>query len=44
MSKRPIGIPKTSWEDDVVEDIKNTNIGNWKKVAENRDSWKKVVE
>jgi len=44
MSKRTIGRPKTRWEDDVWEDIKNINIGNWKKVVQNRDSWKKVVE
>ena len=44
MPKRPIGRPKTRWEDDVLEDIKSINISNWKKVAQNRDSWKKVVE
>jgi hypothetical protein len=44
MSKRPIGRPKTHWEDDVLEDIKSMNVGNLKKVAQNRDSWKKVVE
>ena len=44
MSKRPIGRPKTRWEDDVLEDIKSMNKRNWKKVAQNRDSWKKVVE
>jgi len=44
MSKRPIGRPKTRWEDDVLEDIKSINICNWKKVAQNGDSWKKVVE
>ena len=44
MSKRPIGRPKTRWEDDVLEDIKSINVCNWKKVAQNRDSWKKVVE
>ena len=44
MSKRPIGRPKTRWEDDVLEDIKSINISNWKKVAQNRDSWRKVVE
>ena len=43
MSKRPIGRPKTRWEDDVLEDIKSINISNWKKVVQNRDSWKKVV-
>jgi len=44
MSKRPIGRPKTRWEDDVLEDIKSTKVRNWKKVVQNRDSWKKVVE
>jgi hypothetical protein len=44
MSKRPIGRPKTRWEDDVLEDIRSMNISNWKKVAQNRDSWKKAVE
>jgi hypothetical protein len=44
MSKGPIRIPKTRWEDDVLEDIKSINISNWKKVAQNRNSWKKVVE
>jgi hypothetical protein len=44
MNKRPIGRPKTRWEDEVVEDIKSMNISKWKKVAQNRDSWKKVVE
>jgi len=43
-SKRPIGRPNTRWEDDILEDIKRINIRNWKKVAQNRDSWKKVVE
>jgi len=44
VSKRPIGRPKTRWEGDVSEDIKSINIRNWKKVAQNRDDWKKVVE
>jgi hypothetical protein len=44
MSKRPIGRPKTRWEDDVLEDTKSINISNWRKVAQNRDRWKKVVE
>ena len=45
MSKRPIWRPKTHWEDDVLEDIMSINICNcWKKVAQDTDSWKKVVE
>ena len=43
MSKRPVGRIKTRWEDGVLEDIMSINISNWKKVAQNRDSWKKVV-
>jgi len=44
ISKRPIRRPKTRWEDDILEDIKSINISNWKKVAQNKDSWKKVFE
>jgi len=44
MCKRPIGRPKTRWEGEVLGDIKSVNIRNWKKVALNGDSWKKVVE
>ena len=44
MSKRPIGRPKIRWEGDVLEDIKSINIRNSKKVAQDRDSWKKVFE
>jgi len=44
MSEIPVGRPKTLWEDGVLQDIKSINISNWKKVAQNRDSWKKVVE
>jgi len=44
MSEKPIGRHKTCWEDDVLEDIKSINIRNWKKVAQNGDSWKKVFE
>jgi len=44
MCKRPIGRHKTCCEDDVLGGIKSINISNWKKVAQKRDSWKKVVE
>ena len=37
MSKRPIVRPKTRWENDVLEDIRNMNVRNWKKIAQNRD-------
>jgi hypothetical protein len=44
MSKGPIRRPKMRWEDDVLEDIRSMKVRNWKKAAQNRDSWKKVVE
>jgi hypothetical protein len=44
MSKRPIGRPKTRWEKDVLEDKRNMNINNWKKMAQTRDRWNKAVE
>jgi hypothetical protein len=44
MAKRPIGRPKTRWKDEVLEDIRSMNVRNWKKGAQNRDRWKKVVE
>jgi len=31
MSKRPIGRPKTRWEDDVLEDTNSINIANGRK-------------
>ena len=36
MSKRPIGRPKTCWENDVLEDIRNMNVHNWKKMTQNK--------
>jgi len=44
MSKRPIGSPKTRWEDDVLDVIRIIIIGNWKKVTLKRDTWKTVFE
>jgi hypothetical protein len=44
MSKRPTGRLKTCWEDDVLEGIRSMNVRNWKKVAQNRDSWKTTVK
>jgi hypothetical protein len=35
--QRPIGKPKTRWEDGVVGDIGRLNVNNWKKVAQGRD-------
>jgi hypothetical protein len=44
MPECPIRRPKMCWEDKVLEDVRSLNVHNWKKVTQNRDSWKKVVE
>jgi hypothetical protein len=44
MSKRPIERPNTRWKDDVLGDIRRLNVNNWKKVAQDRDRWKEVVD
>ena len=44
MSKRAIARPKTRWEDNVLDDIKSMNVGNWNNIVQNRNSWKRVVE
>jgi hypothetical protein len=44
MSKRPIGRPKTRWEDDVLGDIRGLNVNSWKKFAQDRNRWKEVVK
>jgi hypothetical protein len=44
MFKRTIGRPKFRWEDDVLEDIRNMNVSNWKNVTQERGRWKRAVE
>ena len=44
MSERPIGRPKTRWEENVLEDTKSMEVCDWKNEAQNRDRWKKVIE
>ena len=44
MSKRPIGRPKTRWEDEVLENIRSMNVRNWMTVAQNTGNWKKAAE
>src|SRR5215510_2745198 len=44
MPKSSIRSPKTRWEGGVLGDIRSIDVNKWKKIAQNRDSWKKVVE
>jgi hypothetical protein len=44
ISNRPIGRPKTRWEDDVREDIQKLKVPNWKILVQDRRRWKELVE
>jgi hypothetical protein len=44
ISKRPIGRPKTRWEDDVRKYIQNLKVPKWKTLVQNRRRWKELVE
>jgi len=44
ISKRPIGRPKTRWEDDVRKDIQKLKVPNWNTFVQDRRRWKELVE
>ena len=44
ISKRPIGRPKTRWEDDVRKDIQKLKVPNWKTLVQDRRRLKELVE
>ena len=43
ISKRPMGRPKISWEDDVKKYIQRLKVPNWKNLVQDRRRWKEVV-
>jgi hypothetical protein len=44
ISKRPIGRPRTRWEDDVRKDIQKLKVPNWKTLVQDRRIWKELVK
>ncbi|GFU33021.1 uncharacterized transposon-derived protein F52C9.6 [Trichonephila clavipes] len=44
MGNKPRGRPPLRWIDCVDKDLKILKIKNWKKVAESRDAWKRLLE
>jgi hypothetical protein len=44
ISKRPIGRPKTHWEDDGRKDIQKLKVSNWKTLVQDRRRWKELVQ
>jgi hypothetical protein len=41
---RHIGRPKLWWEEDVRNDLKAMKVQNWKKLAQDRNKWKGIIE
>ena len=40
MGTRPVGKPTQRWQEDVMEDLKNLKVKNWKEAAKDRRTWK----
>jgi hypothetical protein len=41
---RKVGRPKMRWEDGVDQDMRISEVKNWKKVAVDRDEWEKLLK
>jgi hypothetical protein len=44
ISKRPMGRPKTRWENDVRKDIQKLKVPIWNTLFQDRRKWKELVE
>jgi hypothetical protein len=43
-TSRPVGRPKTRWEDDVRNGLKKMKLIKWREQVQNRPKWKDIVE
>jgi len=44
MEIRPVGRPRQRWQEDVMEDLKNLKVKNWKEIAKDRRTWRDLAE
>jgi hypothetical protein len=44
LGARPVGRPKTRWEEDFKADIKKMKVPNWNKINQDRTKWKGFFE
>jgi hypothetical protein len=42
--ERTVGRPKRRWIEEVEREVKGMGVKDWKKLALERDKWKKIVE
>jgi len=43
MGIRPVGRPRQRWQEDVIEDLKQLKVKNWKETAKDR-TWRDLAE
>jgi hypothetical protein len=41
---RPVGRPRQRWQEDVMEDLKNQEVKNWKEAPKDRRPWGDLAE
>jgi hypothetical protein len=44
MGTRPVRKPRQRWQEDVMEDLKNLKVKNWKETAKDRRTWRDLGE
>jgi hypothetical protein len=44
VAPRHIGRPKPRWEEDIRNDLKAMKVQNWKKLTQDRNKWKGIIE
>jgi len=42
--KCSVGMPRKRWMVDVENDLKEMSVGDWRKIARDRDAWKFVLK
>jgi hypothetical protein len=41
--KRPLGRPRSRWEDNIKMDLQDVGCGDWIELAQDRDRWRALV-
>jgi hypothetical protein len=44
IGSRPVGRPRQRWQENVMEDLKNLKVKNWKETAKDRRTWRDLAE
>jgi hypothetical protein len=44
MGTRPVVRPRQRWQEDVMEDLKELKVKNWKQTTKGRRTWKDLAE